>query len=115
MPTPTPLTPVAVGHVTPVALPAAASGTAMDTNGNTVPNGGETLLLLYNSGAVSHTVTVTFAANTNLDGQAVTPLGPFTLAATTEYALKLGSPTIYGNPALVTANHAEVKVRALVM
>jgi hypothetical protein len=104
-----------VGHTVPVALAAPSAGTAMDTNGNTVPNGGETLLLIYNSGATSHTVTVTFGANTNLDGQTVTPLGPFTLAATTEYALKLGSPALYGNPALVTANHAEVKVRALVM
>lgn len=108
----TALTATQVGHKTPVALPAAASGTAMDaTNGNTIPNGGSTLLLLYNSGASARTVTVT--VTTLVDGQTVTSLGPFNLAATTEYALMLGSPGIYGNPTTVTANNAEVKARIL--
>ena len=108
----TALTATQVGHKTPVALPTPASGTAMDaTNGNTIPNGGSTLLLIYNSGATTRTVTISF--NATVDGQAVTSLGPFDLAATTEYALMLGAPAHYGNPTLVTANNAEVKVRVL--
>jgi hypothetical protein len=110
----TAITPTAVGNKTPVSLPAPASGTAADaTNGNSVANGGSTLLLIYNSGASTRTVTVAFT--TTVDGQAVTPLGPFNLSATTEYALMLGSPSYYGNPTIITANNTEVKLRVLAL
>jgi hypothetical protein len=108
----TAISPTAVGTHTPVALPTPASGTAADpTNSNSVLNGGSTLLLIYNSGASVRTITVAFS--TTVDGQTVTPLGPFNLAATTEYALMLGPSAFYGNPTIITANNAEVKLRVL--
>lgn len=108
----TAITPVQVGHKAPAALPLAAAGTAMDpTNGNSVANGGQTVLLVFNSGASAHTFEVAFGSP--VDGQVVDPLGPFSVAAGAEVAIKLGPPAIYGNPAIVTGNHAELKVRVL--
>lgn len=65
----TAITPVQVGHKAPAALPLAAAGTAMDpTNGNSVANGGQTVLLVFNSGASAHTFEVAFGST--VDGQA---------------------------------------------
>lgn len=107
----TALTPVVLSHLTSTSIPLDAAGAAADVTGNTVPNGGSTLLLMFNSGASARTFTVTFGST--VDGQAITPLGPFSIAAGALHAIKLGPPSTYGNPTTVTANNAEVKIRAL--
>lgn len=108
----TAIAPVQVGHKTPAALPLAAAGTAMDTvNSNSIINGGSTVLLVFNSGATDHTFEVEFSST--VDGQTVDALGPFTVPAGEEHAIKLGPPAFYGNPTVVTGDHAELLVRAL--
>lgn len=109
---PTPIAPVQVRHTALATLPLASAGAAMDTaNGNSFINGGLTVLLVFNSGATDHTFEVAFGST--VDGQVIDPLGPFTVSAGVERAIKLGSPARYGNPTVVTGNHAELKVRAL--
>jgi hypothetical protein len=110
---PTPITPVSVGHTALATLPLASAGTAMVAggDGNSFPNGGTTVLLVFNSGASDHTFEVSFGRT--VDGQTIDALGPFTVTAGTERAIKLGPPATYGNPTIVTGNHAELKVRAL--
>lgn len=110
---PTPIAPVQLSHTALATLPLAAAGTAMVAggDGNSFINGGLTVLLVFNSGASDHTFEVAFGST--VDGQVIDPLGPFTVPAGTERAIKVGPPTRYGNPAIVIGNHAELKVRAL--
>lgn len=110
---PTPIAPVQVGHKALATLPLASAGTAMVAggDGNSFINGGLTVLLVFNSGASDHTFEVDFGST--VDGQTIDPLGPFTVSAGVERAILLGPPARYGNPTVVTGDHAELKVRAL--
>jgi hypothetical protein len=78
---------------------------ACDTTGNTVPNGGNLILELTNTGASTYTVTV--AANA-VDGNTVTPI---TYSLTAGETAKVGGwpPSIYGGTLTFTASNAAVK------
>jgi len=106
------LTPVSLANHKSATLVAPASWTAANLpDGNTIPNGGATILGMNNSGATSRTVVVTIPASAATDSQAVTGV-THTLAAGEVKYVKLGPPTIYGSTTLVTASHAEVLLKA---
>lgn len=104
----TALTLTRVGHLTPVPLPAAVASDP--TNGNSVPNGGSTLLILKNTDTASHTVMVSFSKK--VQGQAVTPL-TWTLAAGDEQIVKLGPVPDFGSSVFIDTDSNLVTVRAL--
>lgn len=79
------------------------------TNGNSVANGGSTLLVCNNTAGSSATVTIDVAQT--VDGQAVTDR-VFTVPANKVHLIKLGPPTVYGNPTIVTASATTVKLAA---
>lgn len=109
---PTPITPVSLSnHKSSVVVDPSAWSAGNATDGNTVPNGGATILGMNNSGASSRTVTV---ALSTVDGQAVTAV-THTIAAGVVRYVKLGNPTYYGNPTLVTPSHVEVKLQAFTL
>ena len=109
------LTPVSWANHKSATLVTPGSWTAANTpDGNTIPNGGATILGMNNSGASSRTVAVTIPASAATDSQTVTALS-FTLAAGEVKYVKLGPPTVYGNPTLVTASHAEVLLKAFTL
>lgn len=101
----TPLTNTRVSHTALIALPTAPS--ADPTNGNSIPNGGSTIVLVENTDTASHTLTVEFARS--FDGQVVTPK-VHTLVASTKYMLRMGPVSDYGNVVKVTANSNLVKI-----
>jgi hypothetical protein len=108
----TPLTPTQLSHTAAVDWPADPGVAANAVDGNSVPNGGNTLLVMNNSGAVSRTVTVAVAKL--VDGLAVEGR-EFTLAAGEVKVAKLGSVDVYGSTTLVTASHAEVLLAAFAL
>lgn len=90
---------------------AASPGVAANaTDGNLVPNNGNTILLMNNTGGSTYAVTVAFADT--VDGQVVTPLS-YSVPANTIHMVKLGAPSIYGTTTLVTAANVAVKLLAL--
>lgn len=103
------LTVHSLSHKVPMAMPA---GEAADpTNGDTVANNGNTVLIVNNTdGAASHTVTVNLART--VDGQAATPL-TWTLAAGAERVAALGPATFYGSNVSLEADSALVTYRCL--
>jgi hypothetical protein len=106
----TPLTPVSLANyrVSTVVDPEAwSAGNAVD--GNTIPNGGTTLVGMYNDGVTERTVVQRVA---NVDGNTTTGGITYTLAAgTVEYTV-LGPSRYYGDPVLLVPSHADVKIRA---
>ena len=109
------LTPVSLANHKSATLVAPGSWTAANTpDGNSIPNGGSTILGMNNSGASSRTVVVTIPASAATDSQAVTGV-THTLAAGEVKYVKLGNPGVYGNPTLVTASHAEVLLKAFTL
>lgn len=111
----TALSPVSLAnHKTSTVVDPSGWTAANATDGNTIPNGGATILGMNNSGASSRTVTVTIPASAATDSQAVTAL-THTIAAGVVRYVKLGPPGVYGDPTLVTASHAEVLLKAFTL
>ena len=79
------------------------------TNGNSVANGGTTLLVCNNTAGASATVSIDIA--TTVDGQAVADRS-FTIPANKVHLILLGPPSVYGNPTTVTASATTVKLAA---
>lgn len=87
---------------------AASPGVAANVpDGDTFPNGGNSVLVMNNTGGSSYYVDIYQAAGQDgLDAQA----RRFTVPATTIHEVKLGSPSIYGSTVLVKAENAAVKL-----
>jgi hypothetical protein len=100
-----------LAHTAAVVIPAAASwGTAANVpDGDTFPNGGDTFLVMNNTGGSTYTVTIDVASL--VDGLAVTGR-VYSLAAGEIKVVKLGPPSIYGNPTKVTAQNVAVRLLA---
>jgi hypothetical protein len=98
-------------HITPVVIPAAASwGTAANVpDGDTFPNGGNTLLIMNNTGASTYTVTI--AVESTVDGLAVASR-VHSLTAGQIKIVKLGPSRIYGTTTKVTAENVAVRLIA---
>lgn len=96
-------------HTAAVAV-AASPGTAANVpDGDTFPNGGNTVLVMNNTGAAPYFVDIFQAAGQdNLPAQA----RRFTVPATTIQEVKLGPPGIYGSTVLVKAENVAVKLLA---
>jgi hypothetical protein len=93
------LTIYTLGHKTPLAMPTPQA--ADPTNGDTISNNGDTIVLIENtSGTVADTVTVDLAQQ--VDGQSVTPLS-WSIAAASTVVVKLGPPPYYGSIVSLTA------------
>jgi hypothetical protein len=96
-------------HTTPVTV-AASPGIAADvTNGDTFPNGGNTILVMNNTGGSTYYVDIYQAS-----GQDGLPAiaRRHTVPATTIQEVKLGPPAIYGATTLVKAENVAVKLLA---
>lgn len=108
----TPLTVTQLTHTTSVVVDPSAWTAGNATDGNTVANGGSTIVGMNNSGASSRTVSV--AVSQTVDGQTVTPR-QFTIAAGVVRYVKLGPVSVYGSTVLLTPSHAEVKLAAFAL
>lgn len=96
-------------HTTPVTV-AASPGTAADvTNGDTFPNGGNTILVMNNTGGSTYYVDIYLAQGQ--DGLAATARR-HSVPATTIQEVKLGPPSLYGSTTLVKAENTAVKLLA---
>lgn len=97
-------------HTTAVSLPATASlGAVGDLAGDTVPNGGSTVLFMNNTGASPYTVTV--ATTSTVDGLAVADR-VFTVPANTVQIVKLGPTSVYGTSTSLTVQNVAVRLLA---
>ena len=96
-------------HTVAVAV-AASPGTAANVpDGDTFPNGGNTILVMNNTGASPYYVDVFQASGQDgLDAVA----RRFTVPATTIHEVKLGPPPIYGATVLVKAENVAVLLSA---
>jgi hypothetical protein len=105
------LTATNLTHTTAVSLPATASlGTvAAASGGDTVPNGGTTILFMNNTAGASATVTVTSTAV--VDGL---PVGDreFTVPANTVQVVKLGPTSVYGTSTRIDCSATTVRLLA---
>lgn len=93
-------------HTTPVTLASSPGAAGDNTNGNTVPNGGSSVLFMNNTAGSSGTVTV--ALTTTVDGQTVTSR-TFTIPANTVQMVKLGPVAYYGTTVTVTPSASTIK------
>lgn len=96
-------------HKTAVVLASSPGIAANVPDGDTFPNGGNTYVILNNTGGSTYYVDE-YLANA-VDGNAVTPLR-HTVAATTMKIVKLGPPTLYGTTTKLVAENAAVKLIA---
>lgn len=96
-------------HTAAATLPA-SPGVAADTvNGDTVANGGSTLLVINNTNAAPQNVTVVTPGK--VDGLDVADR-VFNVPATTVQIVPLGPPSVYGTNVTVTAVSADVRLAA---
>lgn len=98
-------------HTTAVSLPATASlgAAAAASGGDTVPNGGSTILFMNNTAGASATVTVTTTSTS--DGLAVADR-EFTVPANTIQVVKLGPTNVYGTSTRVDCSATTVRLLA---
>lgn len=88
-------------------------GTAADNvNGDTFPNGGNTLLVMNNTAGSSGTVNI--ATTQSIDGLTA-PTRQFTIPANSIRVAKLGPPAIYGSTVTVTASASTIKLQAFAL
>jgi hypothetical protein len=96
-------------HTTPATV-AASPGVAADvTNGDTFPNGGNTILVMNNTGGSTYYVDIYLAAGQ--DGLTASARR-HSVPANTIQEVKLGPPTLYGSTTLVKAENVAVKLLA---
>ena len=88
-------------------------GTAADNvNGDSFPNGGNTLLVMNNTAGSSGTVVI--ASTVSPDGL-TPPTRSFTIPANSIRVAKLGPPNVYGTTTVVTASAATIKLQAFAL
>jgi hypothetical protein len=112
MPAPTPIAATSLKHN--VAIDLSVGATADITNGNSVPNNGNTLLVVT-TGATPGTVHISYAGS--VDGAVpadynVLDTAGAALAASKTYGIPLGSIAAYGNSVKVTCSQATTKLAA---
>jgi hypothetical protein len=100
-----------LSHTAAVSLPATASlgATAAASGGDTVPNGGSTVLFMNNTAGASATVTVTTTSTS--DGLDVADR-VFTVPANTVQIVKLGPVSVYGTSTRVDCSATTVRLLA---
>jgi hypothetical protein len=103
------LTATNLTHTTAVTWPASPGVAADTTNGDTVPNGGRTILVMNNTAGTSGTVTVETSAT--VDELAVADR-TFTIPANTVQVVKLGPVNTYGTTTKVTCSATTIKLAA---
>lgn len=103
------LTATTLTHTTPVTWPANPGVAADTTNGDTVPNGGSTILVMNNTAASSGTVTV--VTTSTVDGLPVNDR-VFTVPASTIQLVKLGPVSVYGTTTRVDCSASTLRVAA---
>lgn len=96
-------------HTTAVTWPTVPGVAADTTNGDTIPNGGSTVLVMNNTAGASATVTV--RTNLTADGLDLADR-IFTVPANTIQLVKLGPLSIYGNSTRVDCSATTVRVAA---
>jgi len=88
-------------------------GTAADNvNGDSFPNGGNTILIMNNTAGSSGTVTI--GVTQQVDGLTVTGRS-FTIPANSIRVAKLGPPAVYGDTVTVTASASTIKLQAFAL
>lgn len=103
------LTATTLTHTTPVTWPATPGVAADTTNGDTIPNGGSTILVMNNTAASPGTVTV--ITTSTVDGLPVNDR-VFTVPATTIQLVKLGPVSVYGTTTRVDCSASTLRVAA---
>lgn len=103
------LTATALDHKTPVTLPASPGVAAAASGGDTVPNGGSTVLFMNNTAGTSGIVTVTSTAT--VDDLPVGDL-QFTVPANTVQVVLLGPVNVYGTSTRVDCSATTIKLLA---
>lgn len=98
-----------LAHTTAVAVASSPGIAANVPDGDTFPNGGNTILVMNNTGASAYYVDV--FQSSNVDGLAAVARR-FTVPATTVHEVKLGPPLVYGTNTLVKAENVAVKLSA---
>lgn len=93
-------------HKTAVVLAASPGVAANVPDGNTFPNGGNTYVIMNNTGASTYYVDEVCIVDT--DGNAITPLR-HSIAAGVMKIVKLGPPTKYGALTKLVAENVAVK------
>lgn len=94
-------------HTTAVVFPASPGTAANVPDGDTFPNGGNSWLVMNNTGGSTYTVTI--AVTDTVDGLAVTGR-THSVAAGEIKVVKLGPSAIYGTTTKVTAENTAVKL-----
>jgi hypothetical protein len=103
------LTATNLTHKTPVTLPASPGVAAAASNGDTVPNGGQTILFMNNTAGTSGTVTIT--TTSEVDDLPVGDL-VFTIPANTVQVVKLGPVSVYGTSTRIDCSATTIKLLA---
>lgn len=96
-------------HTAAATWPATPGAAADTTNGDTVPNGGSTILVMNNTAGASGTVTIRTPGT--VDGLPVEDR-VFTIPANTIQLTKLGSPAHYGSPTRIDCSAATIRIAA---
>jgi hypothetical protein len=96
-----------ISHTAAVAVAASPGAAANVPDGDTFPNGGNSVLVMNNTGASPYYVDIFQAA-----GQDGLPAAArrFTVPATTIHEVKLGPPSVYGATVLVKAENTAVRL-----
>jgi hypothetical protein len=103
------LTATTLTHTAAVSWPASPGVAAAAANGDTIPNGGETILVMNNTAGASATVTV--RTTVNVDGLTA-PVRTFTVPANTIQLVKLGPVSVYGSSTRVDCSATSVQLAA---
>ena len=98
-----------LSHTAASTFPADPGVAAAAADGDTVPNGGNTILVMNNTAGASATVTVVTPGS--VDGLAVADR-TFTVPANTIQLVKLGPPSAYGTNTRIDCSATTVKLAA---
>jgi hypothetical protein len=98
-----------ISHTTPVTVAASPGVAANVPDGDTFPNGGNTILVMNNTGGSTYYVDIYLSAGQD---DLTAPARRHSVPATTIQEVKLGSPALYGETTLVKAENVAVKLLA---
>jgi hypothetical protein len=109
----TPLTVTTLAYTSAATADPATNQTTDAVNGNSVPNGGKTMLRVQNADASNpHTLTMKYAKK--YDGQDVTGRA-YTIAANSTKWIPVGPVAYFGSTAVFTVDSNQIKVTPFVM
>lgn len=103
------LTATNLTHTAASTFPASPGAAADTTNGDTVPNGGNTILVMNNTAGTSGTVTVRTPGKVD-DLDIADRI--FTVPANTIQLVKLGPPSAYGSSTRIDCSATTIKIAA---